>query len=231
MYWIRRPLMPPLSLTQSKYAFATLPMVVKSTPGISMSMPPSLIGAPVAFLPLPRPHLLVALAPVPTFIADEPPPAKTAMTTMAISATGTAANRALRCIIPPPPIRFQRTLKLLQTASRGNPDGMPPRGEYTPSSACMQDTVPDAGITGLLGSEHLRGGDDDVEEQRLGARRQRRDDLVELGEELVVRGDPAGRAAESSRDRRQLDLAEVGPRAVAAAVLLGEAVHDGVAAV
>ena len=48
---IGRPRMPPLSLTQSKYAFATLPIVVKSTPGISMSMPPSLIGRPVAFLP------------------------------------------------------------------------------------------------------------------------------------------------------------------------------------
>src|SRR6478672_4174943 len=56
MYWIGRPLMPPLSLTQSKYAFATLPIVVKSTPGISMSMPPSLIGRPVAFLPVPRPQ-------------------------------------------------------------------------------------------------------------------------------------------------------------------------------
>jgi hypothetical protein len=48
--------MPPLSLTQSKYAFATLPIVVKSTPGISMSMPPSLIGRPLAFLPVPRPQ-------------------------------------------------------------------------------------------------------------------------------------------------------------------------------
>src|SRR6187455_765302 len=56
MYLIGRPLMPPLSLTQSKYAFATLPTVVKSTPGMSMSMPPSLIGVPVAFLPVPRPQ-------------------------------------------------------------------------------------------------------------------------------------------------------------------------------
>ena len=48
--------MPPLSFTHLKYALATLPIVVKSTPGISMSIPPSLIGEPVAFLPLPRPH-------------------------------------------------------------------------------------------------------------------------------------------------------------------------------
>src|SRR6478735_10333332 len=48
--------MPPLSLTQSKYAFATLPIVVKSTPGISMSIPPTLIGLPVAFFPVPSPQ-------------------------------------------------------------------------------------------------------------------------------------------------------------------------------
>src|SRR5215813_3358226 len=69
--------MPPLSLTQSKYAFATLPIVVKSTPGISMAMPPSLIGAPVAFLPLPRPHFEMPAAPVPTLavaVLEVPPP-------------------------------------------------------------------------------------------------------------------------------------------------------------
>src|SRR4029078_11792449 len=48
--------MPPLSLTHAKYAVAVLPIVVKSTPGISMSRPASLIGAPVAFLPFPRPQ-------------------------------------------------------------------------------------------------------------------------------------------------------------------------------
>src|SRR6476620_3376561 len=56
MYLIGRPLMPPLSFTHLKYAFAVLPIVVKSTPGISMSIPPSLIGAPVAFLPVPLPQ-------------------------------------------------------------------------------------------------------------------------------------------------------------------------------
>src|SRR5512144_893292 len=65
MYLIGRPRMPPLSLTQSKYAFAVLPTVVKSTPGISMSMPPSLIGVPVAFLPVPRPQT--------DFVADAVP--------------------------------------------------------------------------------------------------------------------------------------------------------------
>src|SRR5947207_9166946 len=57
--------MPPLSFTQSKYALATLPIVVKSTPGISMSMPPSLIGAPVAFLPVPLPQTALVADAVP----------------------------------------------------------------------------------------------------------------------------------------------------------------------
>ena len=56
MYWIGRPLIPPLSLTHLKYAAATLEMVVKSTPGISMLIAPSLMGRPVAFFPVPRPH-------------------------------------------------------------------------------------------------------------------------------------------------------------------------------
>src|SRR5436189_607177 len=65
MYLIGRPLIPPLSFTQSKYALAVLPIVVKSTPGISMSLPPILIGEPVAFLPVPLPHTL--------FVADAVP--------------------------------------------------------------------------------------------------------------------------------------------------------------
>ena len=48
--------MPPLSLTQSKYAFAVFGMSVKSVPGCFVAIPPSLIGVPVAFWPLPRPH-------------------------------------------------------------------------------------------------------------------------------------------------------------------------------
>src|SRR4051794_1494822 len=48
--------MPPLSLTQSKYAFAVFGMSVKSVPGCLVAIPPSLIGVPVAFCPLPSPH-------------------------------------------------------------------------------------------------------------------------------------------------------------------------------
>src|SRR6478735_1875331 len=54
--------MPPLSLTQSKYAFAVFGMSVKSVPGCFVAIPPSLIGVPVASWPLPRPHFDAAAA-------------------------------------------------------------------------------------------------------------------------------------------------------------------------
>src|SRR6185369_1793069 len=57
MYWIGRPLMPPFSLTQVKYALAMPVIPVKSVPGCLVTIAPSLIGSPVAFWPLPRPHL------------------------------------------------------------------------------------------------------------------------------------------------------------------------------
>src|SRR5262249_53662841 len=56
VYAIGRPLMPPLSLTQSKNAFAVLGMSVKSVPGCLVAIEPSLIGSPVAFWPVPAPH-------------------------------------------------------------------------------------------------------------------------------------------------------------------------------
>jgi hypothetical protein len=54
--------MPPLSLTQSKYAFAVFGMSVKSVPGCLVAIAPSLIGVPLAFCPLPRPHFDAAAA-------------------------------------------------------------------------------------------------------------------------------------------------------------------------
>jgi hypothetical protein len=48
--------MPPLALTQSKYALAPLGMSVKSVPGCLVTIAPIGIGAPLAFWPLPRPH-------------------------------------------------------------------------------------------------------------------------------------------------------------------------------
>src|SRR5262245_33166658 len=56
MYWIGRPRIPPLSFTQSKYAWAVFWIVVKSTPGMSMLIVPILIGFPVAFFPVPMPQ-------------------------------------------------------------------------------------------------------------------------------------------------------------------------------
>src|SRR3954468_19238391 len=123
-YWIGRPLMPPLSLTQSKYAFAVFGMSVKSVPGCFVAMPPSLMGVPLAFWPLPRPHFEAAalsppLAGVPCdellarddddeleLDLDPPPPhAATVRATAATTAGRTERVRAdLRSIrMAPPP--------------------------------------------------------------------------------------------------------------------------------
>src|SRR5579864_8532291 len=52
--------MPPLALTQAKYAAAMFPISVNETPGWSVSMPPSEIGVPVALTPGLVPHAEVA---------------------------------------------------------------------------------------------------------------------------------------------------------------------------
>src|SRR4051794_21897843 len=106
MYLIGRPLMPPLSLTQAKYAFATLPIVVKSTPGMSMSIPPILIGAPVAFLPVPLPQTdFVAEAwPEPTAAAVRAPEADANATVSASTLQAAHATPILTLvdlIVPP----------------------------------------------------------------------------------------------------------------------------------
>src|SRR5258708_402064 len=63
-------LIPPLSFTQAKYACAIPVMPVKSTPGCLVAIAPRVIGSPVAFMPVPRPH------PGMTTLAEEsvPPP-------------------------------------------------------------------------------------------------------------------------------------------------------------
>src|SRR5919197_3757768 len=63
--------MPPLSLTQLKYAFAMLAPSVKSVPGCFVTIAPSLIGVPVAFVPGLVPHLLTS---VDATGVVEPPP-------------------------------------------------------------------------------------------------------------------------------------------------------------
>src|SRR3954469_20753326 len=119
-YSIGRPLIPPLSLTQAKYAFAVFGMSVKSVPGCLVAIPPSLIGVPVAFLPLPRPHFDAVAAgsldallelddEAPPLELDEPPllppqaATRNARATAAAAITG--AKRILR-IAPPPSCGF-----------------------------------------------------------------------------------------------------------------------------
>src|SRR3954447_11939093 len=117
-YWIGRPLIPPLALTQSKYAFAVFGMSVKSVPGCFVAIAPSLIGVPLAFWPLPRPHFDAAAAgslealvlalddDAPELLElDEPPlPPPQAATRNARAITAAAITGAERILgIAPPP--------------------------------------------------------------------------------------------------------------------------------
>src|SRR3954452_17356413 len=123
-YWIGRPLIPPLSLTQTKYAFAVFGMSVKSVPGCFVAMPPSLMGAPLAFLPLPSPHFAAAALPPPLagvlcaelpaaddepeLELDPPPPPPHAATVRATAATTAGRTERVRAdlrsmrMAPPP---------------------------------------------------------------------------------------------------------------------------------
>src|SRR5512133_4273491 len=64
--------MPPLSLTQLKYAFAIWAPSVKSVPGCLVTISPSLIGVPLAFTPGLVPHLETSVAAA--ACVDAPPP-------------------------------------------------------------------------------------------------------------------------------------------------------------
>ena len=92
--------MPPLSLTQSKYALAMFAMSVKSVPGCLVTIAPSLIGSPVAFWPLPLPHLGAVVESVVV-----PGPLFELQAASAVEATSTSASRAntpfLRISLPP----------------------------------------------------------------------------------------------------------------------------------
>ena len=115
--------MPPLSLTQSKYAFATLPIVVKSTPGISIPMPPILIGRPVAFLPVPSPHtdFVADALPDPTGAVAEAAPVANAATSSA--STPVLASAALSFL------DRMRTLLWVSAGGEVGPCGEPRRHE------------------------------------------------------------------------------------------------------
>src|SRR5262252_3987639 len=100
--------MPPLALTQVKYALAMLAMSVNDVPGWLVTIPPSGIGAPVAFTPGLVPHcdvsvvvvlaLLVAAEPLGDPLLLVPPHPAAAAT--AITAASAAAPRAR--VFPPP---------------------------------------------------------------------------------------------------------------------------------
>ena len=93
MYWIGRPLMPPLAFTHLKYAAAMFGMSVKSVPGCLVAMAPSLIGAPVAFLPFPSPHTAVTADALPDPTLAGLLLAALASMAVAINAAGTQARR------------------------------------------------------------------------------------------------------------------------------------------
>src|SRR5215471_10338643 len=105
MYLIGRPLMPPLSLTQEKYACAMPVMPVKSVPGCLVTIAPSVSGVPVAFWPLPMPHL-AAVAPfeLGVFVAVPPPPPQAAASSdkppsSAASTAGVRGLTRLMCVL------------------------------------------------------------------------------------------------------------------------------------
>src|SRR5262245_25996100 len=114
MYLIGRPWMPPLSFTHLKYALAIFAIVVKSTPGISMLIVPILIGAPVAFLPLPSPHtaFFADAVPDPTLAGAWPAPVAQVASSNAttLPAASAAAAVSFLDLIPSsfdPPLGWQ----------------------------------------------------------------------------------------------------------------------------
>src|SRR3954451_17852467 len=64
--------MPPLSLTQLKYACAICAPSVKSVPGCLVTIAPSLIGVPVALTPGLVPHFVTS--PAAAACVEAPPP-------------------------------------------------------------------------------------------------------------------------------------------------------------
>src|SRR3954454_21161232 len=76
--------MPPLALTHWKYALAVAGISEKSVPGCLVAIPPSLIGSPVAFFPVPAPHFTAAaagaavLSALAALLESSPPPPQAA---------------------------------------------------------------------------------------------------------------------------------------------------------
>src|SRR5215218_8370027 len=96
MYSIGWPLTPPLSLTQSKYAFAAKTPSVKSVPGCLVASPPILSGLPVGFWPLPLPHFgLSTTDPALLSLFPLPPHAATTSERPAATTTNVVTDRPL----------------------------------------------------------------------------------------------------------------------------------------
>src|SRR3954452_9967954 len=97
--------MPPLSLTQLKYASAMLAPSVKSVPGCLVTIAPTLIGVPVAFVPGFFPHFVTSAAffavvelpppPVDVLLLSSLPHAATKTDRPATSTSNASAGRHL----------------------------------------------------------------------------------------------------------------------------------------
>src|SRR3954468_3169460 len=172
-YWIGRPLMPPLSLTQSKYAFAVFGMSVKSVPGCFVAMAPSLMAVPLAFWPLPGPPFEAAalwppLAGVPCdeLLAPDdddeleleldPPPPPHAATVRATAATTAGRTERVRAdlrsmrMAPPPwngftAVLLRRRGRRARAGARRRPAGRASPVPPRGSPRGRADTRPRAG--------------------------------------------------------------------------------------
>src|SRR3954465_5185061 len=112
--------MPPLSFTHWKNALAVAGISEKSVPGCFVAIPPSLIGVPVAFLPLPRPHFDAAaagsLGALPELCDDAPglelagllslPPQAATRNARATAAAAITGAKPILRIAPPPSCGF-----------------------------------------------------------------------------------------------------------------------------
>src|SRR3954447_15184904 len=133
--------MPPLSLTQLKYASAMLAPSVKSVPGCLVTIAPTLIGVPVAFVPGFVPHLVTSEAFFAVVELPPPPPddvllllslphAATSTDRPATSATSASACRHLRSqpkIVltsdppPPPTTVLDRLVRQAHSCTKNEP--------------------------------------------------------------------------------------------------------------
>ena len=85
--------MPPLSLTQLKYASAMLAPSVKSVPGCLVTIAPTLIGEPVAFVPGFFPHFVTSSAVLAVVELPPPPPLDVVLSLLLLPHAATSTDR------------------------------------------------------------------------------------------------------------------------------------------